>query len=444
MLYSFLVFLPVAVCLFWIAIHCMMAYRTKTFASIIVLLASLSVYLFADACYADSFTPPTTLLITSLLAQLFVPSIIPLAGIYISRLRSDRHLHWRQFLWIVFPSILFSTALVILLLAGADRIMAHLESIYAHQFDSSIRETAPLVYAYYLVTNRMLRAVVFIEILGEGAKMLVIMFRDNLRIRHFRKFFAGEHIRVLELQFFLIILSFVFLLAKNLLSRDILVERPWLTMLLSFALTICTFFFGYVALFGARFTISIREMHSAFRFNFNKTTRAGLEEEILADMVASAGESVLRNTQLRITQRLQENRLRELEQEEGHPSAAASLHAVVSASWSDDSLLSRFEEYIFGQKGFLEPGITLIGVAEKLHSNKTYISRLVNSTYNMPFPDLINTLRIEFAQQYLADHRNAHQNEVAQACGFASASSFNNIFKKVAGMTPKIWLATHD
>ena len=273
MLYDFLVFLPVATCLFWIAIHSLMAYRARTYAATVILLAILSVYLFADACYADFATPPTSLLISSLLAQLAVPSIIPVAGIYISRLRSDNHIHWGQLLWIVFPSTLFSTSLAILLLAGPERIMTHLEAIYAHRFDPSIRETDSLVYAYYLVTNLMLRAVVLFELIGEGAKMLVIMHRDNLRLRHFHKLFIGSRMRVLEIQFFLAIISFIFLLAKNLLSRDILVDRPWLAMLLSVSLTICTFFFSFVALCGDRHSISIREIKSAFRFNFSKENR---------------------------------------------------------------------------------------------------------------------------------------------------------------------------
>jgi YesN/AraC family two-component response regulator len=96
------------------------------------------------------------------------------------------------------------------------------------------------------------------------------------------------------------------------------------------------------------------------------------------------------------------------------------------------------------EQAFLEPGLTLNSVAERLHSNKTYISRLVNNSYNLAFPDFINTLRIDYAEQYIISHRGAKQLEIATACGFTSASSFNNIFKKITGMTPKIWLATFD
>lgn len=442
MLQSFLVFLPVAAGLFWIAIHTLMANQARTYAATVILLAAVCLHLFADACYADAATPSSTLLISSLLAQLVTPAILPLAGIYLSRLRSEKSIDWRQLLWIVFPTFLFSAGLAIVFMAGPAKIMDYLETIHSRQINIDLREGDGDVYAYYLVTNLLFRVFILIELLGEGARMLVLMYWDNLRLRHVRRFFAGERIRVLELQYFTLILTLIFLLAKAVLSREPLARMPWIMILLSFLQMLSVFAFSYIALFGARRAIFLREMKYAFRFNFDARTQAAIEEEMLADMVNSASPDVLRNAQQLIAQRMTTDSFRQVEEEAGSP--AASIHAAVSASWDDDSLLSRFEDYIFRQKGYLEPGITLLSVSEKLSSNKTYISRLVNGTYNMPFPDLINTLRIEFAQQYLAGHRNARQNEVAQACGFASASAFNNIFKKVTGMTPKIWLATHE
>ena len=33
----------------------------------------------------------------------------------------------------------------------------------------------------------------------------------------------------------------------------------------------------------------------------------------------------------------------------------------------------------------------------------------------------------------------ASQEEIAKACGFLSASSFNGTFKRITGVTPKVW-----
>jgi light-regulated signal transduction histidine kinase (bacteriophytochrome) len=62
---------------------------------------------------------------------------------------------------------------------------------------------------------------------------------------------------------------------------------------------------------------------------------------------------------------------------------------------------------------FLQPSLSLGDVAEKLNTNKTYVSKMVNNTYNLGFPELLNTLRIDYAQQYILNHRGAKQDEIA-------------------------------
>ena len=132
------------------------------------------------------------------------------------------------------------------------------------------------------------------------------------------------------------------------------------------------------------------------------------------------------------------------ESESPVPWPARHLYEKMMENRDDESLVGRFERLMTQERLFLQPGLTLMDVAEKLNTNKTYISKLVNQTYNIPFPDLVNTLRIDYAEEYLISHRDATQMDIARACGFPSASSLNNTFKKVTGMTPRIWLATYD
>ena len=122
-----------------------------------------------------------------------------------------------------------------------------------------------------------------------------------------------------------------------------------------------------------------------------------------------------------------------------------SIIADANQSMADEeSLRIRFEDIIVTEQLFLRQGIRITDIASMLETNRTYISRLVNSTYNMSFSDYINTLRIDYAEQYLLHHRDAKQSDIAAACGFPNASAFNNVFKKITGVTPKIWLATNS
>ncbi|MCQ2146161.1 MAG: helix-turn-helix domain-containing protein [Bacteroidales bacterium] len=110
----------------------------------------------------------------------------------------------------------------------------------------------------------------------------------------------------------------------------------------------------------------------------------------------------------------------------------------------ENSLRHKFENYIIASQKFLTPGLTMGDIAKALDTNRTYISQLVNQTYGMTFPEFLNNLRIDYAEQYILHNREASQQEIAHACGFPSASSFNVTFKKITGVTPKIWLATYS
>lgn len=93
---------------------------------------------------------------------------------------------------------------------------------------------------------------------------------------------------------------------------------------------------------------------------------------------------------------------------------------------------------------FLQPGLSLSDVARELDTNKTYVSKMVNKTYNLGFPELLNIMRVDYACEYIRRHPDSSQEEIARSCGFLSASSFNSTFKRITGFTPKVWAARKD
>lgn len=94
------------------------------------------------------------------------------------------------------------------------------------------------------------------------------------------------------------------------------------------------------------------------------------------------------------------------------------------------SLHADFERLFFEERAYLEPHLSVTEMARRLHSNKTYVSRLVNETYGTSFPDLLNASRIQYAREYVAAHPEAPLYEVAARCGFPTAPSFSRAFKR--------------
>lgn len=104
-----------------------------------------------------------------------------------------------------------------------------------------------------------------------------------------------------------------------------------------------------------------------------------------------------------------------------------------------DRLASALTRYMKDEKAFLQPDISIEKVAAQLGTNRFYISRLVNIEQSMTFRDYINSLRIDYAKNYMKEHPTETQEQLALACGFSSASYFNRKFKQITGLSPQDW-----
>jgi AraC-like DNA-binding protein len=68
----------------------------------------------------------------------------------------------------------------------------------------------------------------------------------------------------------------------------------------------------------------------------------------------------------------------------------------------------------------------------------SYISQALNQGLRQNFFEFVNGFRIAAAQQCLADPDDRRTTlDIALACGFGSKSTFNAVFKRMSGMTPR-------
>lgn len=92
------------------------------------------------------------------------------------------------------------------------------------------------------------------------------------------------------------------------------------------------------------------------------------------------------------------------------------------------------------QKKFLTHGITIEQIAKNLTTNRTYLSRHINSSYEKSFSEWINDMRVEEAIQMLQDNPQLSLNEVSEKVGYANQSHFTRQFAKRMGVSPRSWL----
>ena len=90
------------------------------------------------------------------------------------------------------------------------------------------------------------------------------------------------------------------------------------------------------------------------------------------------------------------------------------------------------------EKPYLQPGLTLGDIAEKLDIHPKYLSQVINEHLRKNFHDFINHYRIEEAKRQIKESMENKKTilEVVYECGFNTKSAFNSSFKKTVGLTP--------
>jgi YesN/AraC family two-component response regulator len=90
-------------------------------------------------------------------------------------------------------------------------------------------------------------------------------------------------------------------------------------------------------------------------------------------------------------------------------------------------------------KPYLEPELTLDQLASRLSLKPRILSQTINEILGQNFFDFINRFRIKEASRLLTnppDEKTTIQ-EIYYEAGFHSKSSFNTLFKKYTGLTPR-------
>ncbi|PKP01355.1 MAG: hypothetical protein CVU11_15460 [Bacteroidetes bacterium HGW-Bacteroidetes-6] len=94
---------------------------------------------------------------------------------------------------------------------------------------------------------------------------------------------------------------------------------------------------------------------------------------------------------------------------------------------------------------FLRLDLSVEDLAERVGTNRRYLSQVINEIHETNFNNFINTYRVKEARRLLLDPEKSHFSleGIASAAGFNSRISFNNAFKKITGLTPAYFQKTN-
>lgn len=93
-------------------------------------------------------------------------------------------------------------------------------------------------------------------------------------------------------------------------------------------------------------------------------------------------------------------------------------------------------------KLYLQPELNLSDIANRLKTNISVLSGVVNNAFGKNFNDFVNEYRVKEFQEriVLPENKNITLLGIAFDCGFNSKATFNRSFKKFTGKSPKEFL----
>jgi len=100
-----------------------------------------------------------------------------------------------------------------------------------------------------------------------------------------------------------------------------------------------------------------------------------------------------------------------------------------------DKLLVAFEE----EKIYLNSQLNIIQVVQRVGTNRSYISTIINRQYNQNFCSFVNGFRIEELQRVYAENPEYPNEILAERCGFGSVNSLKRSVYSKTGLSITEW-----
>lgn len=103
------------------------------------------------------------------------------------------------------------------------------------------------------------------------------------------------------------------------------------------------------------------------------------------------------------------------------------------------SLLKKISDVMQNESIISDSSFSLPQLAQLVNSNTTYVSSIINQTYNKNFKAYLNEYRIQIASRRLIEDDMMTIQAIAESVGFKSIPNFIATFKKYMGMTPSVY-----
>ena len=279
---------------------------------------------------------------------------------------------------------------------------------------------------FYACYTYMFKTLLLADFLLFSINLMSCAISGNCSIKIVSSFFFNrQKAPVRPIQFFLALLLFLIIVSALILGKTSYIENIPLAAAGSFLIAFFTSLIAFVGTVGTTEYQSIPGIMKTVRFGKQDYADDSLVQEFDENIISKADDNLVDA----IVKNADEPKIFS-ETDINREEALSKLRKQIDA---------KLEEVVVADKLFLKHDLSITFVSDILGVSKEELSDYLEYKYGLSFQNYINMLRINYSEQYLLSHDDVIQKEIAIACGFSGASSFNSAFSKKNGVTPKIW-----
>ena len=112
-----------------------------------------------------------------------------------------------------------------------------------------------------------------------------------------------------------------------------------------------------------------------------------------------------------------------------------------SLTGNETGYRAALEQWMVTEKPYLNKDFRLSDMMQVIPMNRTYLSQFIQTEFGCNFYQYVTKYRIEEAKRFMRANPDMRVQEIAEHCGFSSATVFGRVFLRETGLTPTEWLA---
>lgn len=396
---SFALLLPFCICVLGAFVYVFKRHKHTSQQLMLVLNVLCLVYFFADTMLLGEGINGVFGIVCSITRQFVGPMLLPLLLLFTRSMFRSNYYSWTTGFWFIPPVMLGSVSVVLFSLMGLDAASEYVAQYNVKPELEGAFSTDTIYQMHYFFARRVYVAVMLLEMLYVMGYFAVLMVRSGYTLPAMLKLLrTGGSVPVVNLLLPILILFLVVTSMRLGLGRAFDPSNVALFATCNLLLATLVLCVDYITLYANRSPVTLRTLRSPLSSaDSAKKYHYGAERE----------------------------------------KPDTPIEGMSAISYAE--LVDGFKALIMVERIYLESTISVEDVAMRLHSNRTYVSCMVSREFNMNFRDYLASLRVDYAQKYMKAHPSATQDEVAQASGFSSASTFNKKFRQTVGMSPRQW-----